>query len=129
LACKRLEYPHTSEAIKGSLLSIFETWGVEYKVFACTTDNGSNMVKLSRIIPYIKRIPCTAHTIQLVIGKGLLHAEILIARAKRLINWFKRPKQTERLINAQKTLKNYNKVILIVFFGFNIIYLTYNFFY
>nr|CAG8580429.1 11696_t:CDS:2 [Entrophospora candida] len=67
LACKRLEYPHTSEVIKESLLSIFATWGVEHKVFAYTTDNGSNMVKLSRIIP------------------------------------------SERLINAQKTLKNYNK--------------------
>src|SRR5262249_33066183 len=45
---------------------------------------------------------CTAHTIQLVVGKGLLAAEILIAHAKRLINFFTSPKQNERLLNAQK---------------------------
>lgn len=45
---------------------------------------------------------CTAHTIQLVVEKGLLAAEILIARAKRLINFFTSPKQNERLIDAQK---------------------------
>src|SRR6266498_3600378 len=124
LACKRLEYPYTSEAIKESLLLIFTSWGIEKKVFTYTTDNGSNMVKLSKIIPCLKQVPCAAHTIQLVIGKGLLHAEVLITRAKRLINWFKRPKQTERLINAQKILKKKeNKVNLIYFniFNFNII--------
>ena len=31
---------------------------------------------------------CTAHTLQLVIGKGLKLAEVLIARAKCLINFF-----------------------------------------
>ena len=50
----------------------------------------------------MQRLPCTAHTIQLVVGKGLLTAEVLIARAKRLINFFTLPKQNERLLNAQK---------------------------
>src|SRR5436189_33702 len=49
-----------------------------------------------------KRLSCTAHTIQLVVGKGLLAAEVLIARAKRLINFFTSPKQNERLLDAQK---------------------------
>ncbi|CAG8696749.1 14838_t:CDS:2 [Cetraspora pellucida] len=30
-------------------------------------------------------MPCTAHTLQLVIGKGLLPAEVFVARAKQLI--------------------------------------------
>ena len=87
------------------------------------------MVKLSKIILHLKHIPCVAHTIQLVVGKGLLHAEVLIARAKRLINWFKRPKQIKRLINAQKALKKIeNKVNLIyIYFNFNIVYLIYYF--
>jgi hypothetical protein len=42
------------------------------------------------------------HTIQLVVGKELLTAEILVAQAKRLINFFTSPKQNERLIDAQK---------------------------
>jgi hypothetical protein len=46
-----------------------------------------------------------AHTLQLVIGKGLIPAERLVARAKRLINFFTTPKQTERLIEIQKSMR------------------------
>jgi hypothetical protein len=52
----------------------------------------------------IQRLPYTAHTIQLAIGKGLAPAEILIARAKRLINFFQYQKQVERLEGVQKKL-------------------------
>jgi len=45
---------------------------------------------------------CTAHTLQLVIGKGMKPAEILIARVKQLIDFFMRPKQSERLEDTQK---------------------------
>ena len=41
-------------------------------------DNGSNMVKAGRLMTELTRLPCTAHTLQLVIGKGLLPAEVLI---------------------------------------------------
>src|SRR2546429_4165428 len=70
--------------------------------YRCTTDNASNMKKCLNQISWLQRLLCTAHTIQLVVGKGLLNAEILIARAKRLINFFTSPKQNERLFNAQK---------------------------
>ncbi|GES79945.1 zinc finger BED domain-containing protein 1-like [Rhizophagus clarus] len=42
------------------------------------------------------------HTLQLVVGKGLLPVELLIARTKRLINFFTSLKQIERLLNVQK---------------------------
>jgi hypothetical protein len=62
----------------------------------------------------LTRLPCTAHTLQLVVGKGLLPAEILVARAKRLINFFTSPKQTEKLLEIQKSTNriNNNEVIL-----------------
>src|SRR5437763_6579005 len=60
------------------------------------------MKKCLNQISWLQRLPCTAHTIQLVVEKGLLTAEVLIARAKRLINFFTSPKQNERLLNAQK---------------------------
>ena len=46
--------------------------------------------------------PCTAHTLQLVVGKGLAPIKLLIGRAKRLIDFFMRPKQSERLEKIQK---------------------------
>ena len=78
--------------------------GFTKQSFFCTTDNASNMKKCLNQIPWLQRLSCTAHTIQLVVGKGLLAAEILIARAKRLINFFTSPKQNERLLNAQKKI-------------------------
>ena len=83
-------------------------WNLDGKVFTITTDNGSNMVKTGKLLKdssNITRFPCAAHTLQLVVGKGLIPAERLVARAKRLINFFTTPKQTERLIDIQKNMK------------------------
>ena len=55
------------------------------------------MKKCINQISWLSQLSCTAHTIQLVVGKGLLPAEILIARAKRVINFFSTPKQSKCL--------------------------------
>jgi hypothetical protein len=68
-----------------------------------TTDNDSNMTQAGKLMSKLTRLPFAAHTLQLVVGKGLLSAEVLIARAKRLINFFTMPKQTERLLKIQKS--------------------------
>ena len=80
------------------------------KVFTVTTDNRSNMVKAIKYMPNIIRIPCMAHILQLAIRKGLLDAEHLISYAKRLILFFTTPKQTERLIDAQKNLHQFESI-------------------
>src|SRR5207237_8243149 len=50
----------------------------------------------------INPLRCTAHTLQNVISKCMKPSEILIARVKQLIDFFMRPKQSERLEDAQK---------------------------
>ena len=50
----------------------------------------------------IKWQPCAAHTLQLVVGKGLNSIKLLGLRAKRLIDFFLRPKQSQRLETIQK---------------------------
>lgn len=102
LAIRYMPYPYTGEAIQQVLEEIISEWKLQAKVFFCTTDNAANMKNCLNRISWLQRLSCTAHTIQLVVGKGLLTAEILIARAKRLINFFTSPKQNERLIDAQK---------------------------
>jgi hypothetical protein len=109
LAIKYLKYSHTSDNIVECLNQIIHEWNLDGKVFTITTDNGSNMVKAGKLLENNNNImcfPCAVHTLQLVIGKGLLPAERLVARAKRLINFFTTPKQTERLVNIQKSMKN-----------------------
>ena len=97
-----VRYPHTAVNIRDTLEGILNEWGIRDKVFTITTDNASNMKKCVQDMEGVNRLGCTAHTLQLVIGKGMKPAEILIARAKQLIDFFMRPKQSERLEEAQK---------------------------
>ncbi|CAG8678406.1 40131_t:CDS:2 [Gigaspora margarita] len=53
---------------------------------------------------YVK-VPCTAYTLQIAIGKRLKPAEVLIKYAKRLINFLTTPKQNKQLRKAQKLVK------------------------
>ena len=71
-------------------------------VYTVTTDNGSNVKKAIQDMEGVNWLGCTAHTLQLVIGKGMKSAEILIVRAKRLIDFFLQPKQSERLEDVQQ---------------------------
>ena len=50
----------------------------------------------------------SAHTLQLVVRKGLRSVKLLVLRAKKLIDFFLRPKQSQRLEEIQKT--SYNQV-------------------
>jgi hypothetical protein len=106
LTVEYVRYSHTAENISDTLLALLDEWELREKVHIITTDNGSNMKKaindLSTISTNIKWQPCTAHTLQLVIGKGLNIVKLLVLRAKRLIDFFLRPKQSERLEQIQK---------------------------
>ena len=102
LAIQYLPYPHTANNIVELLNHIIRVWNLDEKIFTITTDNGSNMVRAGQLMEDITRLPCTAHTLQLVVGKGLMLAETLVARAKRLMLFFTSPKQTEKLIEIQK---------------------------
>ena len=94
LACQCIEYPHTNRNIARTILNLISEWGLEEKFICITTDNGSNMVAASKLLPNAFRIPCAAHVLNLVVTKGLMPVEVLIARAKRLNNFFMSP-QTE----------------------------------
>lgn len=104
-----------------------DQWGIRDKVHIITTDNGANMKKaikeMNLVASNINWQPCAAHTLQLVIGKGLSLIKLLVLRAKRLIDFFLRPKQSERLENIQKNsqievdvVKNfiYNFIVFVI---------------
>jgi hypothetical protein len=119
-----VRYPHTAEHIGDTLLEILDEWLLREKVYMITTDNGPNMRKaiedMNSISPNIMWQPCTAHTLQLVVGKGLACVKLLILRAKRLIDFFIRPKQSERLEKIQITIQTQNNSVSIHFTSKNI---------
>ena len=107
LAVEYIRYPHTAQNISDTLFALLDNWGLREKVHIIATDNGANMKKaikdMSLIAMNIKWQPCTAYTLQLVVGKGLNVVKLLVLRSKWLINFFLRPKQSERLEQIQKS--------------------------
>ncbi|CAB4440482.1 unnamed protein product [Rhizophagus irregularis] len=72
LSIKYLKYPHTSNIIVDCLTQIIQEWDLNENVFTIT-NNGSNVVKAGKILKdynNITCIPCTAHTLQLLLKKA-----------------------------------------------------------
>jgi hypothetical protein len=111
LSVQYVPYPHTAAHICETVEAIIEYWGLHGKVHSITTDNASNMKKAVANMKDINWQGCSSHTLQLVIGKAMKPCEILVARAKRLINFFLRPKQSERLEEVQKLHPNKANVV------------------
>jgi len=107
---------HTAKTIAELFYQCITSWNLEGRVMAIVTDNGANIKSTFPILiqkdkcENIQRIPCAAHTLQLAIGKGLAPVEILIARVKRVINFFSTQKQIEKLEEAQSKL-NYQDIL------------------
>lgn len=126
LTIEHIRYPHTAQNISDSLFVILDQWGLRDKVNVIVTDNGANMKKaikdMNEINQNIKWQPCAAHTLQLAIGKGLNSVKLLVLRAKKLVDFFLRPKQSQRLEEIQKRSQNqvdvvgifYNLYLLII---------------
>src|SRR5207302_5178628 len=91
LTVNYVRYPHTSQHIAESLEETLAEWNLREKLFTITTDNAANMKKAIFDMDAVKWKACNAHTLQLVIGRGLVPVKILIARVKRLIEFFTRP--------------------------------------
>ena len=108
LTINYVRYPHTAQHIAESLEDIFVKWNLCEKVFTITTDNWANMKKAILDMDAIKWQGCNAHTLQLIIGKGLVPVKALVIRVKRLIEFFIHPKQSKCLEDVQKKYPNAN---------------------
>lgn len=82
LTISHVRYPHTAENINDAIEEILEKWDLRSKVYSITTDNGSNVKKYVKNMEGIEWHPCISHTLQLVIGKGLIPVKRLISRVK-----------------------------------------------
>ena len=121
LTIEYIRYPHTAQNISDALFVILDEWSLREKVHMITTDNSANMKKaikeMGEITSNIKWQPCAAYTLQLVVGKGLSSIKLLVLRVKRLIDFFLRPKQSERLENIQKKSQNQIDVISVLIYN------------
>src|SRR4051794_11000355 len=71
LCVKEISYPHTGKHICETIQDNLKALELEKKVIIAVTDNGSNMVKAIGDWNGVKRVLCSAHTLQLCVLKGL----------------------------------------------------------
>ncbi|GET04540.1 zinc finger BED domain-containing protein 4-like [Rhizophagus clarus] len=96
----------TSDHVGNTLLAVLDEWELRDKTliaFRILESLSIVIIKdLELAADNIMWQPCTAHTLQLVVGKGLAPIKLIVGRAKRLIDFFMSPKQSERLEKIQK---------------------------
>ncbi|CAB5183892.1 unnamed protein product [Rhizophagus irregularis] len=98
---EELPYPHGAIEIQEHLFDLFYEWGIDSKIIAIVTDNGSNVRKACNNISIGKRIPCAAYTLQLSIGKGLDIIKELIGKCKHFISFLSADKKKQQLKESQ----------------------------
>lgn len=83
---------HTAAAISEKMIAILEEWEIPAdRVHAVVSDNGAN-VKAGLRAAALPGVPCTIHTLQLVVEKGLKSQRVIIdviARMRRIVGHFK----------------------------------------
>ena len=101
LSMEELPYPHSAYEIRDHLFDLLNEWELSSKITVIVTDNAFNMKKACNYME-IERISCSAHTLQLSIGKGLDTIKILINKCKLLISFLlvdKKKQQLKRITN------------------------------
>ena len=98
---------HTGVNISQIMKQMMAEWDIEFKILACTRDNGSNMVAALDMLD-IMAIPCIAHTLQLVINDGIFKiksVQDLISTARKMVSYFNHSVVAANcLTNMQKKL-------------------------
>jgi hypothetical protein len=111
LTVQYIAYPHSALRIRETVNAIIDYWELNGKVHSITTDNGANVKKAVLDMTNVNWQGCSSHTLQLVVVKSMKPCKNLIARAKRLIEFFLRPKHSEQLEEVQKLYPNKSNVV------------------
>jgi hypothetical protein len=83
LQAARFPESHTAENIATELERIISDWGLKDKVLCVAADSAANVKSAS------DRIPCFAHTINLIVKRGLNHVSDLRGKCRKIVGYFK----------------------------------------
>jgi hypothetical protein len=93
LCIEPIKYPYTGSHIRETIIVKLKEFNLINKIITnAITNNGSNMVKAIQEWEGIECIPCSAHTLQLCVIKGLKKATDYIDQFKKLSIFFNSPK-------------------------------------
>ena len=80
LVCFKFGQKHTAENLKDKLLHIRSVWDIQEKIVLVVTDNAANMTSAVKNAGF-KHLPCFAHTLNLIVQKGVLEIKTITAES------------------------------------------------
>jgi len=105
LECFQYSERHTAENLRDELLRVIREWKLEGKVVGVCTDNAANIttaVKLAKL----KHLPCFAHTLNLVVQKGVATLAAIQVKVKAIVAHFHRSTvAAEKLRSLQQQMQ------------------------
>jgi len=87
LECVKYRERHTAENLRDKLIRVICDWKLDGKVVSVCTDNAANItaaVKLAKL----KHLPCFAHTLNLVVEKGVATLAAIQLKVKAIVGYF-----------------------------------------
>lgn len=88
LSCSEFSVKHTAKNISNWLVNTMREWGIKNKITAIVTDNAHNMIAAVSLCKW-RRISGFAHSLNLVVQRGLLEVDEVICKVKAVIQHFK----------------------------------------
>lgn len=89
LGCEKFDEKHTIVNLIQFLKSTIQEWKIDNKIIAVVSDNASNIVGAIKQCNF-RHIPCFAHTINLIVQKGLKSIQVIQKKVKSIVEHFKR---------------------------------------
>lgn len=89
LDCVAYNERHTAENICELLQERIKDWGIENKIAAIASDNARNIVAAIRLGNW-RQLSCFAHTVNLIVQKGIKEIESTLTKIRKVVEYFKR---------------------------------------
>ncbi|XP_037930578.1 zinc finger BED domain-containing protein 4-like, partial [Teleopsis dalmanni] len=103
LSCVECRFQHTSENLAAEIKRIIDEWRLTNKIFAVTTDNAANIIRAVTLCGWC-HVPCFAHTLNLIIQKGLKNIEHIRLKSKNIAEWNSTCYMFDRIIKITEAI-------------------------
>ncbi|XP_049300633.1 E3 SUMO-protein ligase ZBED1-like [Anopheles funestus] len=106
LECSDFSITHTGKNIADWITTVTNTFEISDKLFTLVTDNATNMKSAATILN-LSHLPCGAHTLNLVVQRGLQKIKSTIENVKSIVMHFKKSsKAAQKLAEMQTSLNH-----------------------
>ncbi|XP_036343171.1 zinc finger BED domain-containing protein 1-like [Rhagoletis pomonella] len=104
IACIENAERHTSDNLCATLRKIMDEWEISNKITAVVSDNAANIIGAIKIGQW-RSVPCFAHTLNLIVQKGLQQLDSIKIKSKAIAEFFHRSANgLQKLMETQKQL-------------------------